>query len=121
MSCRSQPTVTALVTLVEDLRLPGHHQRKITVKERGRYSLILLLNLSACLTVHVSPVRGQRLKEVLHLHEFRRESSELADWMNQQRQTAESQDLGNDYQHVQVTSAYRSADTLLSVYICAYK
>lgn len=56
------------------------------------------------LTVHVSPVRGQRLKEVLHLHEFRRESSDLEDWMNQQRQTAESQELGNDYQHVQVTS-----------------
>lgn len=51
----------------------------------------------------MSPVRGQKLKEVLQLHEFRRESSELEDWMNQQRQTAESQDLGNDYQHVQVT------------------
>ncbi|XP_027134554.1 spectrin beta chain, non-erythrocytic 5 [Larimichthys crocea] len=51
---------------------------------------------------HQAALRGQRLKEVLHLHEFRRESSELADWMNQQRQTAESQDLGNDYQHVQL-------------------
>lgn len=56
-----------------------------------------------CLTTLMSPVRGQKLKEVLQLHEFRRESSELEDWMNQQRQTAESQDLGNDYQHVQVT------------------
>ncbi|TNN47599.1 Spectrin beta chain, non-erythrocytic 5 [Liparis tanakae] len=52
--------------------------------------------------MNVSPSRGQRLKEVLHLHEFRRESSEFEDWMDQQRQTAESQDLGNDYQHVQV-------------------
>ncbi|XP_029350237.1 spectrin beta chain, non-erythrocytic 5 [Echeneis naucrates] len=51
---------------------------------------------------HQSALRGQRLKEVLHLHEFRRESSELEAWMNQQRQTAESQDLGNDYQHVQL-------------------
>ncbi|XP_076605262.1 spectrin beta chain, non-erythrocytic 5 [Chaetodon auriga] len=51
---------------------------------------------------HQAALRGQRLKEVLHLHEFRRESSELEDWMNQQRQTAESQDLGNDYQHVQL-------------------
>ncbi|CAK6979040.1 spectrin beta chain%2C non-erythrocytic 5 [Scomber scombrus] len=51
---------------------------------------------------HQASLRGQRLKEVLHLHEFRRESSELEDWMNQQRQTAESQDLGNDYQHVQL-------------------
>ncbi|KAF7648029.1 hypothetical protein LDENG_00163000 [Lucifuga dentata] len=47
-------------------------------------------------------LRGQRLKEVLHLHEFRRESAEFESWMNQQRQTAESQDLGNDYQHVQL-------------------
>ncbi|XP_070699072.1 spectrin beta chain, non-erythrocytic 5 [Pempheris klunzingeri] len=51
---------------------------------------------------HQAALRGQRLKELLRLHEFRRESSELEDWMNQQRQTAESQDLGNDYQHVQL-------------------
>ncbi|XP_038585015.1 spectrin beta chain, non-erythrocytic 5 isoform X1 [Micropterus salmoides] len=51
---------------------------------------------------HQAALRGQRLKEVLHLHEFRRESSELEDWMSQQQQTAESQDLGNDYQHVQL-------------------
>ena len=56
------------------------------------------------LTVHVCPARGQRLKEVLHLHEFRQESSDLDEWMDQQRQTAESQDLGKDYQHVQVPS-----------------
>ncbi|XP_022067652.2 spectrin beta chain, non-erythrocytic 5 isoform X2 [Acanthochromis polyacanthus] len=51
---------------------------------------------------HQAALRGQKLNEVLHLHEFRREASELEDWMNQQRQTAESQDLGNDYQHVQL-------------------
>ncbi|XP_078145742.1 spectrin beta chain, non-erythrocytic 5 [Centroberyx gerrardi] len=51
---------------------------------------------------HQAALRGQRLREVFHLHEFRRESSELEDWMNQQRLTAESQDLGNDYQHVQL-------------------
>ncbi|KAM6918067.1 spectrin beta chain, non-erythrocytic 5 [Lycodopsis pacificus] len=51
---------------------------------------------------HQAALRGQRLKEVLHLHEFRRESSEFEDWVDQQRQTAESQDLGNDYQHVQL-------------------
>ncbi|XP_068456287.1 spectrin beta chain, non-erythrocytic 5 [Clinocottus analis] len=51
---------------------------------------------------HQAALRGQRLKEVLHLHEFRRESSEFEDWMDQQRQTAESQDLGNDYQHIQL-------------------
>ncbi|KAG7510030.1 spectrin beta chain, non-erythrocytic 5 [Solea senegalensis] len=51
---------------------------------------------------HQAALRGQRLKEVLHLHEFRRESSELEEWMKQQRQAAECQDLGNDYQHVQL-------------------
>ncbi|XP_068608001.1 spectrin beta chain, non-erythrocytic 5 [Brachionichthys hirsutus] len=51
---------------------------------------------------HWAALRGQRLKEVLQLHEFTREATELEDWMNQQRQTAESQDLGNDYQHVQL-------------------
>ncbi|KAM4625618.1 spectrin beta chain, non-erythrocytic 5 [Polymixia lowei] len=51
---------------------------------------------------HQAARRGQRLQEVLCLHEFRRESGDLEDWMNQQRQTAASQDLGNDYQHVQV-------------------
>ncbi|KAI4798393.1 hypothetical protein KUCAC02_022079, partial [Chaenocephalus aceratus] len=51
---------------------------------------------------HQAALRGQRLKEVLHLHEFIRECSELEDWMNEQRLTAESQDLGNDYQHIQL-------------------
>ncbi|KAM8913952.1 spectrin beta chain, non-erythrocytic 5 isoform 3-T3 [Spinachia spinachia] len=51
---------------------------------------------------HQAALRGHRLKEVLHLHEFRRESSEFEDWMEQQRQWAESQDLGNDHQHVQM-------------------
>ncbi|XP_068195162.1 spectrin beta chain, non-erythrocytic 5 isoform X2 [Antennarius striatus] len=51
---------------------------------------------------HRAALRGQRLKEVLQLHEFIQEATELEDWMNRQRQTAESQDLGNDYQHVQL-------------------
>lgn len=49
--------------------------------------------------------RGQRLQEALQLHHFLRESAEMEDWMNQQRQRAESQDLGNDYQQVQVSDA----------------
>lgn len=55
--------------------------------------LVTLLRCSA---------RGQRLREVLQLHEFRREASELRDWMEQQRQIAESQEMGNNYQHIQV-------------------
>ncbi|XP_040917192.1 spectrin beta chain, non-erythrocytic 2 [Toxotes jaculatrix] len=71
-----------------------------SLEELGRpYSHLSSLNQQL---QHQAALRGQRLREVLHLHEFRRESSELEDWMNQQRQTAESQDLGNDYQHVQL-------------------
>nr|XP_029543639.1 spectrin beta chain, non-erythrocytic 5 [Oncorhynchus nerka] len=49
---------------------------------------------------HQAQVRGQKLREALHLHEFRRESSELDDWITQQRQIASSEDYGNDYEHV---------------------
>lgn len=55
-----------------------------------------------CYVSRTDRLRAQRLRDVLQLHEFIRESSELEDWMSQRRQTAESQDLGNDYQHVQV-------------------
>lgn len=62
------------------------------------------MSISGCclLTYPVCTIRGQRLKEVLQLHEFSRESSELKYWMDQQRQLVESQDLGSDYQHIQV-------------------
>ncbi|XP_067099877.1 spectrin beta chain, non-erythrocytic 5 [Osmerus mordax] len=49
---------------------------------------------------HSAALRAQKLKEVLHLHEFTRESSELEDWISQQRLTACSEDYGNDYEHV---------------------
>ncbi|XP_034721449.1 spectrin beta chain, non-erythrocytic 2-like, partial [Etheostoma cragini] len=51
---------------------------------------------------HQAACRGQRLQEVLRLHEFSREALDLEDWMTRQRPTAESQDLGNNYQHVQL-------------------
>ncbi|KAM6973270.1 spectrin beta chain, non-erythrocytic 5 [Aplochiton taeniatus] len=54
---------------------------------------------------HQAAIRGQKLREALHLHEFRRESSELEEWINQQTQTAASQDVGNDYQHILVLQA----------------
>lgn len=66
-------------------------------------SVTLPESLQLFLTMLLRPDRGQRLQEALQLHLFLRESSEMEDWMNQQRQTAESQDLGNDYQHVQVS------------------
>lgn len=66
-------------------------------------SVTLPERLWLLLTLLLRPGRGQRLQEALQLHLFMRESSEMEDWMNQQRQTAESQELGNDYQHVQVS------------------
>lgn len=125
MSRMSQPrlsdcpflSVTSRVTLLHDLGLSKKGKPESKAFDMQKPSVCAAVVHSSvscscpvcppvcvpvCLTDHVSPVRGQRLKEVLHLHEFRRESSELEDWMNEQRQTAESQDLGNDYQHVQV-------------------
>ncbi|KAK1793411.1 hypothetical protein P4O66_011796, partial [Electrophorus voltai] len=49
---------------------------------------------------HSATVRNQRLKESLHLHEFKRESSELEEWIAQQLQVASSDDYGSDYEHV---------------------
>lgn len=58
--------------------------------------------LARLLTLIWFSARGQRLREVLQLHQFGRESSEMQDWMAQQRQVVESQDVGNNYQHIQV-------------------
>ncbi|KAI2654409.1 Spectrin beta chain, non-erythrocytic 5 [Labeo rohita] len=48
---------------------------------------------------HSAKVREQRLRETLHLHEFKRESAELDEWIAQQRQIAASNDLGSDYEN----------------------
>ncbi|XP_053700420.1 spectrin beta chain, non-erythrocytic 5 [Synchiropus splendidus] len=52
--------------------------------------------------IHRGGLRAQRLQEALVLHEFRRDASEFTEWMNEQRQIAESADLGGDYQHLQI-------------------
>ncbi|XP_030641786.1 spectrin beta chain, non-erythrocytic 5 [Chanos chanos] len=49
---------------------------------------------------HAATIRNQRLKEALHLHEFKRESGEMEDWITQQRQIASSEDYGSDYEHI---------------------
>lgn len=46
--------------------------------------------------------REQRLQDALHLHEFKRESSELEDWISQERLIASSDNYGSDYEHVLV-------------------
>ncbi|KAK0154564.1 Spectrin beta chain, non-erythrocytic 5 [Merluccius polli] len=51
---------------------------------------------------HQAALRGQKLKETLNFHEFTSESCDLEEWLSQQRQTASSQDLGNDFPHVQM-------------------
>ncbi|KAK3538029.1 hypothetical protein QTP70_027382 [Hemibagrus guttatus] len=49
---------------------------------------------------HSAAVREQSLQDALHLHEFKRESSELEDWISQEQQIAASDDYGSDYEHV---------------------
>nr|XP_055027307.1 spectrin beta chain, non-erythrocytic 5 [Misgurnus anguillicaudatus] len=49
---------------------------------------------------HSATVREQRLQEMLHLHEFKRESTDLEEWIAQQTQTVSSNDLGSDYDQV---------------------
>lgn len=46
--------------------------------------------------------REQRLRETLNLHEFKRESAELEEWIAQQKQIATSNDLGSDYENALV-------------------
>ncbi|XP_026142105.1 spectrin beta chain, non-erythrocytic 5 isoform X1 [Carassius auratus] len=48
---------------------------------------------------HSATVREQRLRETLHLHEFKRESAELEEWIAQQTQIASSYDFGSDYEN----------------------
>ncbi|NXU59728.1 SPTN5 protein, partial [Turnix velox] len=48
----------------------------------------------------LTAVRGKKLNETLVLHEFLREYEDLQDWITQQKQTASSEDYGNDYEHV---------------------
>ncbi|NWS72003.1 SPTN5 protein, partial [Crotophaga sulcirostris] len=48
----------------------------------------------------LAAARGKKLDETLVLHEFLREYEDLQDWIAQQKQTASSEDYGNDYEHV---------------------
>ncbi|KAM6392440.1 LOW QUALITY PROTEIN: spectrin beta chain, non-erythrocytic 5 [Pluvialis apricaria] len=48
----------------------------------------------------LAAARGKKLDDTLVLHEFLREYEDLQDWIAQQKQTASSEDYGNDYEHV---------------------
>ncbi|XP_077095863.1 spectrin beta chain, non-erythrocytic 5 isoform X1 [Siphateles boraxobius] len=48
---------------------------------------------------HSATVREQRLRETLNLHEFKRESAELEEWIGQQTQIAASKDFGSDFEN----------------------
>ncbi|XP_061199763.1 spectrin beta chain, non-erythrocytic 5 [Neopsephotus bourkii] len=48
----------------------------------------------------LAAARGKKLDETLVLHEYLREYEDLQDWITQQKQTASSEDYGNDYEHV---------------------
>ncbi|XP_072545910.1 spectrin beta chain, non-erythrocytic 5 [Salminus brasiliensis] len=49
---------------------------------------------------HSATLRDKRLQETLHLHEFKRESSDLEEWIAQQQLIASSDDYGSDYENV---------------------
>lgn len=46
--------------------------------------------------------REQRLQDAFYLHEFKRESSEMEEWISQEHLIASSDDYGSDYEHVLV-------------------
>ncbi|NXG60038.1 SPTN5 protein, partial [Hemiprocne comata] len=48
----------------------------------------------------LAAARGKKLDETLVLHEFLREYEDLQDWISEKKQTARSEDYGNDYEHV---------------------
>ncbi|XP_066510159.1 spectrin beta chain, non-erythrocytic 5 [Hoplias malabaricus] len=54
---------------------------------------------------HSATFRDQRLQETIQLHEYKRESSDLEDWIAQQRLIASSDDYGSDYENVQQLQA----------------
>lgn len=59
--------------------------------------------LVCCVKTKISHYnREQRLRETLHLHEFKRESAELEEWIAQQIQIAASYDFGSDYENALV-------------------
>ncbi|XP_035225862.1 spectrin beta chain, non-erythrocytic 1-like isoform X1 [Stegodyphus dumicola] len=45
-------------------------------------------------------IRRQKLMESKHLHEYYRESDELENWVNEQMLMANSEDYGQDYEHL---------------------
>ena len=52
----------------------------------------------------LAAVRRHNLEESKRLHEYIRESGELEEWINEQLQLAASEDYGEDYEHLQVSS-----------------
>ena len=46
--------------------------------------------------------RGQKLASSRSLYQYLREARDLQDWINDQMITAQSEDYGQDFEHVQV-------------------
>ncbi|KAJ0009205.1 hypothetical protein NQD34_016620 [Periophthalmus magnuspinnatus] len=92
--------VEVLQSEVEALELQVEKaQRRWSLEELSR-SYTRLENLSRELQ-HQAQTRGQRLQEVLVLHEFKHEASELEDWMKQQKQSIEAQEPSSE-QHLEL-------------------
>lgn len=67
--------------------------------------------------LHVS---AQKLQEALHLHEFKRVSSDLEDWISQQRQIASSENYGTDYNNVLVRTFPQNSFSNLIIVLRQY-
>lgn len=46
--------------------------------------------------------RRRALEDTVHLFEYMRESADLEQWINEQLQTAMSEEYGDDYEHFKV-------------------
>ncbi|XP_063040192.1 spectrin beta chain, non-erythrocytic 5 [Engraulis encrasicolus] len=91
--------IQVLAAEVEDLKSTVDHAvQTMSLDELERpYSRI---RTQSAELEHLAVLRAQRLQETLRLHEFKRESADLEDWIGQQRQIASSEDYGSDYNNV---------------------
>lgn len=68
------------------------------------FDFILLFprSLSCPIGVIIAEERRRALEDTVHLFEYMRESADLEQWINEQLQTAMSEEYGDDYEHFKV-------------------
>jgi spectrin beta len=62
-----------------------------------------MLQQQMCTLHRLATLRQQRLMESMYCHEYFLESAELEQWIQEQVQTAASEDYGQDYEHLLVS------------------